>query len=243
MTPLTWTGRLAALAVVLATAATASAQQPQPQFKPIPLKNQPGVLVYPQFNSFPGLPAQQFNPPVFNPGPFYNPALNNPWMNQTNFIPVNPFAPNPFAPNPFVNNPFNNPFANNLFAPNPFNNPFNNPLQNQFPNAIIGCFGPVPSSTPPIAVQQPGYLVYKGPDLQVNPWSGTVYRPLSGVARTADGSVFFRVPGTGLPTVTGNYATGTGLYYNPNGGTFLNPSSGVISRPGVTNVFIPWIPR
>jgi hypothetical protein len=75
----------------------------------------------------------------------------------------------------------------------------------------------------------------------VNPVSGLVYRPLSGVARTADGSLFYYVPGTGLPTATGRYAQGSGLYFNPEGGTFLNPSTGVISRPGTTTVFMPWI--
>jgi hypothetical protein len=32
------------------------------------------------------------------------------------------------------------------------------------------------------------------------------------------------------------------LYFDPQHNTFLNPSTGVISKPGVTNVFIPWIP-
>ena len=49
----------------------------------------------------------------------------------------------------------------------------------------------------------------------MNPVSGTVYRPLSGVAQTRDGSVFYRVAGTGLPTYTGAYAPGTGLHYDP----------------------------
>lgn len=218
----------------------------------------PAIIVHPQFNSFPGFPAAPFNQPAYNPGPFYNPALNNPWMNQTRFIPVNPYLNQPFNNNPFVNNPFNNPFANNPFnnpfannpfAPNPFvNNPFANPFASPFmtnplnQNPFANPFGPASFSTPPIAIQQPGYLLYRGPDLQVNPWSGMVYRPLTGIARTADGSTFFHVPGTGLPTVTGAYAAGSGLYFDPRHGTFLNPSTGVISKPGMTNVFVPWIP-
>lgn len=224
MNPPKWTFRtLAAALAVVAVSARAEAQQFQPQFGP----PRGPIIVHPQINTLPGFPIWPTNP-----NPLFNPALNNPWLNQTNIIPVNPFfAPNPFvnrfAPNPFVPNPFiNNPFAPNPFAPNPF---------------VTGVV-PASFSTPPIAFRQPGFYYYRGPDLRVNPWSGTVYRPLSGVAQTGDGSVFYRVPGSGLPTATGAYAPGSGLYFNPVGGTFLNPASGVISRPGVTNVFLPWMP-
>jgi hypothetical protein len=106
---------------------------------------------------------------------------------------------------------------------------------------LPGPVNPAVSFTPPVAIRQPGMLMYKGPDLQVNPTSGTVYQPMSGVVTLADGSKFYRVPGTGLPTAVGTYATGTGLYYNPDGNTFYNPSSGVISKPGTTNVFLPYV--
>jgi hypothetical protein len=221
MTPPTLMSRtLAAVAVLAlalgATAGRADAQprpaRPQPNAKPNP------IIVHPQINTLPGIPAWQINPPAFNPGPLFNPALNNPWLNQTQLVPVNPFA-NPFAPNPLAQAAFlNNPFAVNAFA------------------------SPYATSTPPMAIQQPGQLLYRGPDLQVNPTSGLVYRPLSGVARTADGSVFYRVPNSGLPTAAGAYAPGSGLYYDPRHNSFLNPSSGVISRPGTTTVFVPWLP-
>lgn len=226
MTPPKWTFHAIAATVGMA-AVLASRVEAQPKTNPkthppvhpavtpvVGLPKAPPIIFYPQANSFPGIPAALYNQPAFNPGPFYNPALNNPWMNQTRIIPTNPYA--------FVNNPF----ANNPFANNPFANPF----------------VPASYSTPPIAVRQPGYLLYRGPDLQVNPVSGMVYRPLSGVARTADGSTFFHVPNTGLPTVTGAYSPGSGLYFDPRHNTFLNPSTGVISKPGVTNIFIPWIP-
>lgn len=202
--------------------AHANAQQPK----------RPAVVTFPQINTFPGFPAAGFSQPAFNPGPFYNPALNNPYLNQTRFVPVpvNPFANQPIN-NPLLwnNNVFvNNPFAlvgPNNFAPNPFNNPF----------------APVTTATPPLAIQQPGQLFYRGPDLQVNPTSGLVYKPLTGVARTADGSTFYRVAGSGLPTFSGTYAAGSGLYYSPDNNTYLHPASGTISRPGVTNVFLPYI--
>ncbi len=131
-----------------------------------------------------------------------------------------------------------------------YTNPaLNNPWMNQVVVTPVNAWGVNPGivntafSTPPIAVQQGGMMMYRGPNLQVNPWTGTVYQPLSGVVTLADGSSFYRVPGSGLPTAVGNYATGSGLYYNPRGGTFFNPSSGVISRPGTTNVFLPYVIR
>ena len=176
-------------------------------------KKPPAIIAYPQVGGPSPLPAALFYRPAFDPGPFYNPALNNPYLNQTNFIPDNPVAVNPAV----------------AWTARP----------------IGGCiWGPVPliQSTPPIAIRQPGQLLYKNPDLQVNPVSGLVYRPLTGLAVAADGSTFYRVPGSGLPTVTGAYAQGTGLYFDPQHNTFLNPATGVISRPGTTNVFIPWRP-
>jgi hypothetical protein len=125
----------------------------------------------------------------------------------------------------------------------PFYNPaLNNPWMNPVTVTPVNPFLPPAAVVrPPLAIQQPGTLLVRGPDLQVNPWSGTVYRPLSGIVTLADGSTFYRVPGSGLPTVTGAYATGTGLYYNPRSGTFFNPSSGVVSQPGSTNLFMPYI--
>ncbi|HEY1188806.1 MAG TPA: hypothetical protein VGE74_14220 [Gemmata sp.] len=228
MTVPNWALRALAALAALAPASRAEAQPGGPR-KP------PAIIVFPQVTGAPpALPASLFNRPAFDPGPFYNPALNNPYLNQVNVAVYNPFAPNPFN-NPFAVNPFApNPFAVNPFVPNPFNNPFNNPF--------VGPVGPVVTATPPVAFRQPGQLYYRGPNLQVNPASGLVYKPLSGVARTPDGSTFYYVPGTGLQTASGTYASGTGLYFDPNHNTFLNPASGVISRPGVTNVFIPWCP-
>lgn len=266
MNSLKWPLRFFALAVgVVGFVAPANAQNRGPLRPDLPGQKPkaPPIVIYPQFNTMPGIPANQLQRPLFNPGPFFNPALNNPWMNQTRIVPVNPFItqPNPFLPqNPFVNNPFApnpfvmpgpgpfvpnpfllnspfapNPFVNNPFAPNPFLSPFNNPFNNVYgPGTVV-------TSTPPIAIQQPGQLLYRGPDLQVNPVSGMVYKPISGVAQTADGSVFYRVAGSGLPTIGGKYSPGSGLYFNPQAGTFLNPSSGVISQPGTTTVFMPYI--
>lgn len=243
-----WTFRTpaAALAVALA-AAPAPAQVVQPQIgRPqLPRFGQPQVpnfgqprnpvQVMPQINSWPGIPAYQLSRPVLDPPSWLNPALNNPWMNQTNVIPV---PANPFVVNPIFNNPFLlNPLLRNPIANNPLNVPGFNPL----PAPTFAPVTPVAAFTPPVAIKQPGMMMYKGPDLQVNPWSGTVYRPLSGVVTLADGATFYRVPGSGLPTATGAYATGTGLYFSPDRGTFFNPSSGVVSRPGQTNVFVPYV--
>jgi hypothetical protein len=86
--------------------------------------------------------------------------------------------------------------------------------------------------TPPLAVQQPGLFVFKGPDLLVNPVAGTVVRPQTGVAKFRDGSTFFRVPGSGAVNAFGQFQMGTETYFNPRAGTYYNPSSGVVVRPG-----------
>lgn len=231
------------------------APKDNPKDKANPQPKGSGPIVFqPQINGL----VRPFNPaPFYSLSPIYNPAINNPFA--TNPFAPNPFAPNPFAPNPFAPNPFvNNPFAPNPFAPNPFiNNPFLNPFTpNPFNNPLVNNpfvnnpFAPNPFApnpfvaafqTPPISFRQPGHLTFRGPDLLVNPWAGLVYRPLTGIARTADGTIFYRVPGTGVPTFTGDDAYGTGLYYSPHYGTYLNPNTGVITRPGTT-VFLPWIP-
>jgi hypothetical protein len=234
--PARWTTLALALAAVAAVAGPAPAQVKQgPGPKPGPgIKPANPVVVMPSINTLPGVPASQLFQPVFNPAFLPNPALSNPWLNPVTVTPVrvNPFAPNllqnPFVVNPLLQNPFVNPLANPLI-PGPF-----------VPGPLVAP-APVFTSTPPIAVRQAGQLFYKGPDLQVNPTSGTVYRPLSGTATTADGTTFFRVVGSGLPTATGQYATGTGLYYSPQTNTYFNPGTGVISKPGQTNAFIPYI--
>jgi hypothetical protein len=173
------------------------------------------------------------------PGVVVQPQIN-PW-NQTRVAPFNPALNpfnNPFQPNPAIINALNNPFAPNPLLGNV--SPNNNPLS---PNPANSPFVPFTTYSPPVAIQQPGAYIWRGPNLQVNPWAGTIYRPLSGTVQTANGNTFYRVPGTGLPTFSGAYSPGTGLYYDPQSGAFINPASGVISRPGVTNVFIPWIPR
>lgn len=238
-----WTLRaLAAAVVVAASAGAAPAQLVQPQVPKsgVPVVPRSGVphnpiQVMPSINSWPGIPAYQLSRPAFDVPSWLDPALNNPWMNPTV---VRPVPVNPFAINPFFNNPlFINPLLRNPIGNNPFNIPGFDPRL----GTSASLLAPAVSVTPPIAIKQPGMMMYKGPDLQVNPWSGTEYHPVSGVVKLADGTTFYRVPGTGLPTATGTYATGTGLYYNPTGGTFFNPNSGVVSKPGQTNVFVPYV--
>jgi hypothetical protein len=213
---------------------------PPPQavhFPGLPGKK-PNVYTMPSINSWPGIPVSPLSQTVWQP-PFWNPAIDNPWMNRTtiNSYPIGPF-----------NNPFNNPFVINPLLANPV---VINPLiqtRNQFNPFGIPPYRPrydhpeiEVQHTPAQAVQEPGMLLYKGPDLQVNPWSGTEYHPVSGTVTLADGSTFYRVAGSGLPTAFGTYASGSGLYYNPIGGTFFNPSSGTLSKPAQTNIFMPYV--
>ena len=199
----------------------------------------------------PYLAINNFYSPFANPYVYYslmNPysAFNNPFnplMFGTNpFMPVaNPFNPllNPFAPanNPFFAfaNPLNplNPFALNPFMANLAAVNQGNPFLAQGLNANpFGFFGPGLAYTPPVAVQQPGVLLREGPNLAVNPVTGTVVLPMTGIATMADGSTFYRLP-SGLTQST------SPVYYNPVGGTFFNPLTGVVARPGQVNAVVP----
>lgn len=236
--------------VAIGTAPRAGAQPPQPgpAAAPAPAGGQPqlpppGVLLPGQ----PRLPV--LTPPAlpnvpgiaFNPDPFFT----NPFLNPTQFVPVNTLAPNPFFANPYLVNPFTgrmmnpaNPFAIGAADKQPLAPP-TGPFD---PNPFTSPFAPAVFSTPAVAIQQPGYLQWRGPDLLVNPWSGTAVKPFSGVAQTADGRVYFQLGRDGTPTVFNPSAPRTGIYVDPTFGSYLNPTTGVIVRPGGTTVFLPWTP-
>lgn len=162
---------------------------------------------------------------------FYSPFAN-PYIYYSMMNPYSGYNPYLMGINPF------NPFANSLAMGTnpylPFVNPLN-PLVNSFAmNSLLGnaspfgFFGPGLVYTPPVAVQQPGALIREGPNLAVNPVTGTVVLPRTGIATMADGSTFYRLSQTPSP-----------VYYNPLGGTFFNPLTGVVARPGQVNVVGP----
>jgi hypothetical protein len=93
-------------------------------------------------------------------------------------------------------------------VPNGFNNPF---LQ------------------PGFAQREAGAVIQVGRNLAVNPITGTIVRPLSGVAITREGT-FYQVPGTGSFSPWGAYIPGSGTYVNPFTGTSYNPTTGLIVR-------------
>lgn len=199
---------------------------PRPQQPPRPVQVQPNVFLQPQVPNRGGVQLPGLNFPLQHGNQF-----NSPYGPYASSVPVlfNQIVipnQNPFAPSLVINNPF---------APNNFNRPpiAFGPPPNFFGGGFWGGFGGG------YTIQQPGAFQFRGPNRFVNPFSGTAYAPFSGVAQTADGSLFFRVPGTGVPNQFGNYAIGSGLYYNAESGAFLNPASGVISRPG--NFFLPYI--
>jgi hypothetical protein len=225
MNPPKWTLRAIAGAVVVLAAVTAaphaSAQPRNNNANPFRLA--PGGFV--QGGLVPPVPiVQPIQPVIFQPQFGFNPFVINAALNPAPFVP-NPFIAGPFQINP-LNNPFNNPFVPQ-FVPNQFGNPFVNPFGNPF-------------FQPTIAFQQPGRLFWRGPDFQVNPFTGTVVRPFTGVAQTADGSVFFQLSRRGIPTVFDTFGPRTNIYVNPETGALFNPNTGVIVRPG-TNGFGPWI--
>jgi hypothetical protein len=111
--------------------------------------------------------------------------------------------------------------------------PLWNPIINPGP-VIPAAFNPVLTPILPLPlglVRQPGVFVNAGRDLQVNPWSGTIYRPSAGVVLMNDGSLFFEIAGAG----------NSGVFYNPASGTLFNPQSNLLLRPGQSLV-VPLIP-
>jgi hypothetical protein len=77
---------------------------------------------------------------------------------------------------------------------------------------------------------EPGKFYPVGMDAAVNPVTGTVLRPYSGVAFTNEGA-FYRVPGSGRFTPFGTMVPGSGVYLNPFTGVAYNPQTGAIQRP------------
>jgi hypothetical protein len=81
----------------------------------------------------------------------------------------------------------------------------------------------------PVTQVEPGRFSRLGPDLAVNRATGTVLRPYSGVAFTAEGP-FVRMAGSGTFTPWGAYVPGTGVFVNPFTGAAYNPQTGLILR-------------
>jgi hypothetical protein len=224
-----WTFRpLAAAALFAAATPTASAQVVQKtapggagQSRPAQPKNEPPKN---PFAPIP-IPATQPTRTATKSSTYLMPSVSS-WPG----IPMTPiYAQTPMLFNPALDNPWMNQVTVTRYPANPFTM---NPLLAN---------SPLTTYAPPLAIREPGTMLYQGPDLQVNPTSGTVYHPVSGTVTLPDGSTFYRVPGSGVSTPLGNYSSGTGLYYNPMAGTFFNPASGVLSRPGRTNIYLPYI--
>jgi hypothetical protein len=175
-----------------------------------PIYSNPWVVnpVYPPVFAPPVVVNPVFAPPVFAP-PVFNPVFP-----VTPVVPVNPVTPVAF--NPLVN-PWVNPWAVNPWPVAPWQavNPW-------VANTAVSTY-----VAPPVAFQQPGAFIPRNADTAVNPWSGAVLKPISGVAIQPDGSVFYRAPNSNL-------------YVNPESGTTFNPVNNVLRRPA-TPVFLPWI--
>ena len=163
----------------------------------------------------------------FHNGPYWQGGNNGVIGQLPNGIPIiNPWARPNFYPVPV--NPwgyqfttqsqtgyYNNGYTNSTtfsqttqIVPNGFNNPF---LQ------------------PGFAQREAGAVIPVGRNLAVNPVTGTVVRPLSGIAITREGT-FYQVPGTGSFSPWGAYIPGSGTYVNPFTGTTYNPTTGLIVR-------------
>jgi hypothetical protein len=87
---------------------------------------------------------------------------------------------------------------------------------------VVGGFGGGFTTVMPGAyVGSPGWT-------QVNPWTGSVYRPQFGVVSKPSGNYFY-VPGTGSYTPWGR-VPGSGVYANPWSGNTYNPGSGFYNQ-------------
>jgi hypothetical protein len=192
----------------------------------------------PAINSWPGFPMSDIYPAAFQP--FYGQSLPvDPWTNPlfAATLPSNPWA-NPLLGNPLLMNPLlRNPLPGNPFGIPGFGLPaYGIPgvipgisppgfMPPGYGPSIINPFTYPGSSTPPMAVQLPGMLLYQGPNQLVDPQANTVVHPLSGTA-TVGGNTYYRIPTSGMP---GNPSTG--VYYSPQSGTYFNSSTGVVSKP------------
>jgi hypothetical protein len=91
---------------------------------------------------------------------------------------------------------------------------------------VIG--GRVPGGGFQSVEQMPGrYYGFPG-GTNVNPYTGSVYRPWAGVVSKPSGNYFYQ-PGTGTYTPWGK-VPGSGIYQNPWTGNQYNPGSGAYIR-------------
>lgn len=212
--------------LVIAALAQSVAAQDKDKFAEIPAAPPLGQPRQPLIiNPTIGAPGWRFNPDPFGTNSNFNPVR---------VIPVNPLLPNPYFANPLTKNPVSDPFNNPLTNPYGIANPFAKGPQPPNP------YAPIVVAQPAIAVQQPGFLRWMGPDTFVNPVAGTVVKPIAGVAQTADGATFYRLDRAGGPAAfTGGPRTG--IYFDPKNGTYYDPYTGVILKPGGVNVFLPWM--
>jgi hypothetical protein len=230
--PIRRIGRLAAAIVAgwLADASIAAAQDPTLPTWPPPTIN-------------PWLPGQPaVTPPVVGQLPTGTPVIN-PWVRPAVVTPQSLFAQQYALLNAA---PIWNPSLAPYWAAAGLNAPWG--LNNSAPVLQPGAFGPGVQPVPAGAVPtvstfvarpgltvggftqvEPGWFSRLGPDLAVNRITGTVLRPYSGVAFTAEGP-FVRVPGSGTFTPWGMYIPGTGIFVNPFTGAAYNPQTGLILR-------------
>lgn len=91
---------------------------------------------------------------------------------------------------------------------------------------VVG--GRVPGGGFQSVEQMPGrYYGFPG-GTNINPYTGSVYRPWAGTVTKPSGNYFY-VPGTGTYTPFGK-VPGTGVYQNPWSGNQYNPGSGAYIR-------------
>ena len=160
MTAPNWTLHTLAAVALVAGATRAEAQPAR--------STAPPVVVFPQINTLPGLPAAGSYRPAFGPGLYYtDPAPSYPAPARTRVRPANPFARQPinnplFAPKPL--------FVNNPFALAPPNDPFANPF--------LPAGGSIGDGGGPAGTVQPAGG-YPTPDRDpfLNPLSAAVARP------------------------------------------------------------------
>jgi hypothetical protein len=167
-----------------------------------------GSIGYNTWNPY-GIYSNPYNP--MNPYSLYNSSYRN--MLGLNSFP----GVNPILYNPYESSLLGYAFGSGLTSP------YSTAGTSYSPFGGLG-LGSGLGATGTLAVQQPSLWINGGPNLSVNPITGTVVQPLSGYAMMSDGSTYYRLPGSISHSVSP-------VYYNPVGGTLFNPQTGVVAQP------------
>lgn len=139
--------------------------------------------------------------------------------------------------------PFDNPaVVNSLFSdPHSVNPLLDQPFSNAFGVPGYGGFGARYIFTLADAMEPSVEPASMGTEPREYVASGAVYEPASGKVTLADGTTFYRVPGTRPSASFASYTFGSGGASASQGSSYLSGTPAVISKSALSNIFLPYI--